>query len=193
MYFSALSIPISFWFCMFLSCNPTREEVQCIRKSSLNGESHAIVLLHSFISANCLKRSFATLILLRLKEGELGVNQEFKQTVTNDLVFFHCISNLCGSTELRNLTDNMPEKIWVLKCSRILKTIFSFVKNYVLAFRMLASAAWGYFAAKAKFVYKASRIFFQAKKCLASLLGFLTNILTLENLHVLLVQISILW
>ena len=56
------------------------------------------------------------------------------------------------------------------------KNNFSFVKNYVLAFRMLASAAWGYFAAKAKFVYKASRIFFQAKKCLASLLGFLTNI-----------------
>ena len=103
-----LSISISFWFCICLPCNP--REVQCIRKSSLNGESHAIVLLHSFISANCLKRSFATLILLRLKEGELGVNQEFKQTVTNDLVFFHCISNLCGSTELRNLTDNMPEK-----------------------------------------------------------------------------------
>ena len=161
MYFSALSIPISFCFCMFLPCNPTRE-IQCIRKSSLNGESHAIVLLHSFISANCLKRSFATLILLRLKEGE-GVNQEFKQTVTNDLVFFHCISNLCGSTELRNLTDKMTEKTLGLKCSRILKTTFSFVKNYVLAFRMLASAAWGYFAAKAKFVYKASRIFLKLR------------------------------
>ena len=43
-------------------------------------------------------------------ERREGVNQEFKQTVTNDLVFFHCISNLCGSTEMRNLTDNMPEK-----------------------------------------------------------------------------------